>query len=207
MSAEVKAQVFEPFFTTKEKGKGTGLGLAMVFGIIKQSGGEIEIESAPNQGTTFFIYLPQADTALEGDVGDVVPDVALRGSETVLLVEDEASIRRIGERTLRKNGYAVLSASNGEEALRVVERHGRPADLLVTDVVLPGMSGRDLSQLLSASSVAGRTLFISGYTDDAIVRHGVLEPGLAFLGKPFSPNELLRKVRAVLDGPAHQARA
>ncbi|HAH08081.1 MAG TPA: hybrid sensor histidine kinase/response regulator, partial [Elusimicrobia bacterium] len=133
--------------------------------------------------------------------------VLLRGNETVLFVEDEDIIRRLGERALTASGYTVLAAANGPAALKVIERHGRPVDLLITDVVMPGMSGRDLAQSLGKKNMVRRTLFISGYTDDAIVRHGVLEPGLAFLYKPFAPSALLLKLREVLDGPADQARA
>jgi PAS domain S-box-containing protein len=209
MIDEVRAHLFEPFFTTKEKGKGTGLGLAMVFGIIKQSGGDIEVESAPDRGTTFRIYLPQIDASAQNKdrVKDRDKDVVLRGDETVLFVEDEDIILRLGERSLTGSGYTVLTAVDGSEALEVLERHGRPVDLLVTDVVMPDMSGRDLAREIARKNMARRTLFISGYTDDAIVRHGVLEPGLAFLYKPFSPKTLLSKLREVLDGPADKAKA
>jgi CheY-like chemotaxis protein len=208
MTEAVKAHVFEPFFTTKERGKGTGLGLSMVYGIIKQSGGEIEIESAPGRGTTFNVYLPRVDTAApaaERDAGTKLVEV-LRGNETVLLVEDEEMVRNLATRVLTANGYFVLSAANGPEALALLARHGKPVDVLVTDVVMPGMSGRDLSKEIAKKNFAHRTLFISGYTDDAIVHHGVLEPGLAFLNKPFTLESLLRKLREVLDGPAGQAR-
>jgi CheY-like chemotaxis protein len=213
MADEVKAHLFEPFFTTKGKGKGTGLGLAMVYGIIKQSGGAIEVESAPNGGTAFRIYLPQTETETHNKDMDKDEDEdedegrLVRGHETILLVEDEEIVRRLGERVLTANGYTVLTAVNGSEALKVLERHAKPVDLLVTDVVMPGMSGRELARALASKDMVRRTLFVSGYTDDAIVRHGVLEPGLAFLYKPFSPDVLLRKLREVLDGPADKARA
>ncbi|HAH04950.1 MAG TPA: hypothetical protein DCM05_00265 [Elusimicrobia bacterium] len=209
MTDEIKEHIFEPFYTTKEKGKGTGLGLSTVFGIIKQSGGEIEVESELNRGTTFRIYFPQIDTASKAKAKAKAKDnsVLLLGHETVLFVEDEDIIRRLGQRALIANGYTVLTAANGDEALKTIERHGRSVDLLVTDVVMPGMSGRDLARALAKKNMVRRTLFISGYTDDAIVQHGVLEPGLAFLYKPFSPNALLLKLREVLDGPADQARA
>ncbi|MFA6004206.1 MAG: PAS domain S-box protein [Elusimicrobiota bacterium] len=213
MDDTVKAHLFEPFFTTKEKGKGTGLGLAMVFGIIKQSGGEIEVESAVGRGSTFRIYLPQiedwgdaagTDKDKEGDreAGD-----SFRGNETVLFVEDEDTVRRLAERVLNANGYTVLAAASGPEALAVLERHGRPVDLLITDVVMPGMNGRELAQDLARRKLVRRIIYISGYTDEAIVKHGVLTPGLAFLPKPFSHAALLRRLREVLDGPADHAQA
>ena len=205
MSDEVKSHIFEPFFTTKEKGKGTGLGLSTVFGIIKQSGGEIALESSPGSGTTFQIYFPQMETAAPEKEKE--KEKPVRGHETILLVEDEDVIRRMGERILVANGYTVLTAADGQEALKVLERHANPVDLLVTDVVMPGMNGRELAREIARRKMAPRTLFTSGYTDDAIVRHGVLEPGLSFLYKPFSPDGLLRKLREVLDGPADQAKA
>ena len=204
MTDEAKKHLFEPFFTTKEKGKGTGLGLSTVFGIIKQSGGEILAESTPNSGTTFRIYFPQGETAPQDANKD--KDKSVRGHETVLLVEDEDIVRRLGERALVENGYKVLTAANGQEALKVLEQHAKPVDLLVTDVVMPGMNGRELAQEIARRNMASRTLFLSGYMDDAIVPHGVLEPGLAFLYKPFSPTVLLHKMREVLDGPAAQAK-
>ncbi|MBI4060701.1 MAG: PAS domain S-box protein [Elusimicrobia bacterium] len=209
MSDEVKERIFEPFFTTKEKGKGTGLGLSTVFGIIKQSGGEIEVDSEPGGGATFRIYFPQMEAAAPGKdrSKDKDGDGLVRGHEAVLFVEDEDIIRRLGERTLTANGYDVLSAASGPEALRALERRAKPVDLLVTDVVMFGMNGRELAQEVARRKMARRTLFISGYTDDAIVQHGVLEPGLSFLYKPFLPGALLRKLREVLDGPVDQAKA
>ena len=208
MSDEVKSHLFEPFYTTKEKGKGTGLGLATVIGIIKQSGGEIEVESAPNSGTTFRIYFPQMEAAArekdeEKEKEKEKPD---RGHETVLLVDDDATIRRLGERALVANGYTVLTAADGREALKMLTHHAKPVDLLVTDVMMPGMNGRDLAQEVARRNMARRTLFISGYAEPAMSRHEVVEPGLAFLHKPFSPEALLRKLREVLDGPAEQAK-
>jgi two-component system cell cycle sensor histidine kinase/response regulator CckA len=210
MTDEVKAQAFEPFFTTKEKGKGTGLGLSTVDGIIKQSGGEIETDSAPGQGTTFKIYFPQIEN--DNNIGNGIDkdkdnDVLIRGCETILLVEDEEGIRQLGERILSGNGYTVMTAASGAEGLKALERYGRPVDLVITDVVMPGMSGREMAREISRKNMSRRTLYISGYTDDAIVQHGVLEPGLSFLYKPFSAASLLRKMREVLDGPVHQAKA
>ncbi|MFA7008964.1 MAG: PAS domain S-box protein [Elusimicrobiales bacterium] len=211
MTDAVKTHLFEPFYTTKGKGKGTGLGLSTVFGIIKQSGGDIEVESTAGGGTTFRIYLPYIEVAVQDKdtVKDGYKDNAAlaRGTETVLLVEDEESLRRLGERLLRLNGYTVISAADGKEALEAAERHGKPVDLLLTDVVMPGMSGRELSMELARRKLIGWTLFMSGYTDDAIVQHGVLDPGIAFIYKPFTVEALSLKLREVLDGPADQAKA
>jgi len=209
MSAEVKDQIFEPFFTTKEKGKGTGLGLATVFGIIKQSGGEIEVESEPGRGTTFRIYLPHVEASIpeKDSEKDKKQEGAPRGTETILLVDDEESMRRLGERLLRASGYAVIAAAGGKEALEAAERHGKPVDLLLTDVVMPGMNGRELAQELAHRKLVKRTLYMSGYTDEAIVQHGVLEPGIAFIYKPFTVESLSSKLREVLDAPADQAKA
>jgi len=208
MTDNTKEHLFEPFFTTKEKGRGSGLGLSTVFGIVKQSGGEIEVESAPDRGTTFNIYLPHfiATAVNREEAKDTGGDTLLPGSETVLLVEDEESLRRLGERLLRMSGYTVISAANGAEALEVMERHGKTVDLLLTDVVMPGMSGRELSTELWRRKLVHRTLFMSGYTDEAISKHGVLEPGLAFIYKPFTVEALSRKLREVLDGPADKAK-
>lgn len=203
MSEVVRTHLFEPFFTTKRKGEGTGLGLSTVYGVIRQSGGDMEVESAPGRGTIFRIYLPQVDIAPKDKDNSAPP----RGNETILFVDDEDVLRRLGARALAASGYTVLVAANGMEARKVIERHGKPVDLVVTDVVMPGMSGREIAREISGKRMSGRTLYVSGYTDDAIVRHGVLEPGLAFLSKPFSPEVLLRKVREVLDGPPDQAKA
>lgn len=208
MTEAVKTHVFEPFFTTKGRGKGTGLGLSTVYGIVKQSGGEIEIESAQGRGTSFHIYFPQtaAQARSRNDGKGKGRGDVLHGDETILLVEDEESVRRLGERLLTANGYAVLSAASGEEALAALARHGKPVDALITDVVMPGMSGRELAREIAKKNLAHRTLFVSGYTDGDIARHGVLEAGLAFLNKPFTLDALLRKLREVLDGPADRAR-
>lgn len=209
MTAEVKGRIFEPFFTTKEPGKGTGLGLSTVFGIIKQSGGEITVESEPDKGTRFLVYLPLVDACLKGKDKDKAKAKAalLKGPETVLFVEDEESLRRLGVRILASGGYTWLTAANGAEALRVLERHGKPVDLLLTDVVMPGMDGRELALEMTRRKLVKRVLYMSGYTDDAIVKHGVLEPGIAFIYKPFTVDAVLSKLREVLDAPADQARA
>jgi CheY-like chemotaxis protein len=191
--------IFEPFFTTKEKGKGTGLGLSTVYGIVKQSGGYVWVYSEPGQGSTFKIYLPRVDERVEAVEPVRLPVEMLRGTETVLLVEDDAGVRALARGILKSGGYTVLEASNGAEALRVAEQHNDMIHLLVSDVVMPGMSGRQLGGRLAAIHPNIKTLYMSGYTDNAIVQHGILEPGLAFLQKPFMPDVLLRKVREALD--------
>jgi signal transduction histidine kinase len=199
MDAATQARIFEPFFTTKELGKGTGLGLATVFGIVKQSGGSIWVYSEPGHGTTFKVYLPRVDDATDQTAPAAEGSPLARASETILLVEDDDDVRALARETLEGNGYAVIPAASAAEALRVVGTRQQPIDLLVTDVVLPQVSGRGLADLLTPGHRDLRVLYISGYTDDAIVRHGVLEAGTAFLQKPFTPHTLLSKVRKVLD--------
>ncbi|MDO9123155.1 MAG: ATP-binding protein, partial [Deltaproteobacteria bacterium] len=199
MTPEVKAKLFEPFFTTKEKGKGTGLGLSTVYGIVKQSGGNIWVYSEPGQGTTFKIYLPRVDEPLEEAGERVVQKELPCGGETILVVEDEEKVRQVTVQILTKNGYTVLEASHGDEAKQICEQHGGPIHLIVTDVVLPGMNGRELAESLASRYPGAKVLYMSGYTDNAIVHHGVLEKGLHFLQKPFNLEGLLRKVREVLD--------
>ncbi len=197
MSEEVKAHLFEPFFTTKGVGQGTGLGLSMVYGIIKQSGGAISVYSELGQGTTFRIYLPRVD---EAPVAAEAPQAALpRGGETILLVEDSPDVRRFTMRLLQSLGYRVLEAGNGAEALALVDRFADPIHLLLTDVVMPEMSGREVAEKLVALRPTLRVLYMSGYTDNAIVHRGVLDEGMQFIPKPFRPEELAVKVRAVLD--------
>jgi PAS domain S-box-containing protein len=206
MTPEVRARIFEPFFTTKGPGRGTGLGLATVLGIVKQSGGHVEVYSEPGLGTSFKVYLPRLEQPAPPGAPPAAPKPPPQGSETVLLVEDDEAVRALGRQALRKNGYHVLEAANGEEALRVAEQHAGPLDLLVTDVVMPGLGGRTLSQRLAVRYPSLKTLFVSGYTDDAVIRHGILQADVAFLQKPFSPSALAHKVREVLDaacgGPA-----
>jgi len=201
MDEETKARIFEPFFTTKVRGKGTGLGLATVYGIVQQTGGHIWPYSERGQGTTMRVYLPRVDEPADPieRPGDVAPET-LRGSETILLVEDEAPVRAVTRQLLQRNGYTVLEAPDGPTALALVdgEKGSQHVDLLLTDVIMPGMSGRELAEQLKARRPEVRALFMSGYTDDAVVRHGMLEPGLAYLEKPFRPTALLRKVREVL---------
>ena len=201
MSREVQEKAFEPFFTTKEKGKGTGLGLSTVYGIVKQSGGNIWIDSEPGQGTTFKIYLPKVEGALDplARRGD---SASLReGTEVVLLVEDEAPVLDLVAHFLRHQGYAVLEAADGEQALRIAEEQGKERiHLLLTDVVMPKMSGKELADRLKSLRPDLKVLFISGYTDNAIVRHGMLDAGVNFLQKPFSVATLGQKIRGALDG-------
>ncbi|OGS14348.1 MAG: hypothetical protein A2285_06655 [Elusimicrobia bacterium RIFOXYA12_FULL_57_11] len=206
---DAREHMFEPFFTTKEKGKGTGLGLSTVFGIVKQSGGDIEVESKTDNGTIFRIYFPHIEVSVQSKSRNKNKDKnnLLHGSETVLLVEDEDGLRRLGERLLLMNGYSVIVAADGKEALEAVKRHGKPVDLLMTDIIMPGMNGRELATELARGKLAGRTLFMSGYTDDEIAQHGVLEPGISFIYKPFTIEALSLKVREVLDGPADKAKA
>jgi PAS domain S-box-containing protein len=203
MSEEVLGRIFEPFFTTKPAGSGTGLGLSVVFGIVKQNGAEIEVQSSPGKGSVFCVYFPLAATEPQADGSAQATPAG--GTETVLLVDDDEAMRRIGTRLLKAFGYEVLCAADGKEALELMTRRGKPADLLITDVVMPGMSGRELARELARLKLAGRTLYMSGYTDDAIMEHGVLEPGIAFLYKPFSSDGLAAKVREILDGPPGQA--
>jgi len=200
MDAETQSHVFEPFFTTKGPGKGTGLGLPTVYGIVEQSGGHIFVDSAPGKGTRFRIYLPQvAEAAGEVDGGrrSAAPK---GGSETILLVEDEDALRELSAELLETSGYAILAACSGAEALVLAERHPGVIDLLLTDVIMPEMSGRELAERLRLIRPETKVLFVSGYTDDAVLRHGVLQDQVHFLQKPFAAQDLERKVREVL-GP------
>jgi CheY-like chemotaxis protein len=200
MDEATKARLFEPFFTTKEVGKGTGLGLATVYGIVKQSSGTIEVYSELGRGTTFKVYLPYLKNPDSSSKS--FPDLRHlpTGTETVLLVEDEEPVRSLARIALQSNGYTVLEAPGADEALYLCGRHPGPIHLLLTDVVMPRMGGRQVAEIVVAQRPGIKVLYLSGYTDDAIVRHGVLGPDMAFLQKPFTPSLLARKVRAVLDG-------
>jgi two-component system, cell cycle sensor histidine kinase and response regulator CckA len=198
MDEETRRRLFEPFFTTKPAGRGTGLGLATVYGIVKQSKGSIWVYSEPGKGTTFKIYLPAVGGAATPVTAPPVDVPALVGTETVLLVEDQVEVRGLIEKTLGRAGYRVLAASDGAEALGVARVHDGPIHVLLTDVVLPGKSGREIAREILTVRDDVRVLYMSGYTDDAIVRHGVLEAGLAFIQKPFAGSGLLHKVREVL---------
>ncbi|MCZ7584197.1 MAG: response regulator [Deltaproteobacteria bacterium] len=200
MDEQTQQKIFEPFFTTKEQGKGTGLGLATVYGIVTQSEGYIWLYSEPGRGTTFKVYLPRIDAPA---TGKIKPDTAVSAARpaTILIVEDEDAVRNLAERILKKSGYTVLTAARGSDALRLCAEHDGAIDLLITDVIMPQMSGREIADRLSALQPTLKVLYMSGYTDDAIVHHGVLDPGTNFVGKPFSSADLTIKVRNVLEMP------
>ena len=200
MDAETQSHIFEPFFTTKEAGKGTGLGLSTVYGIVKQSGGYVWVYSEPGRGATFKIYLPWATEAGETVKAEKPAERLARGWETILLVEDQPGLRGLAQTVLESAGYRVLVASHPQEAVGICEGEAAPIHLLLTDVVLPGMSGRVLADHIVFSMPEMKVLYMSGYTDNAVVHHGVLKEGMNFLQKPFSPDVLLRKVREALNG-------
>ncbi|HEU5411766.1 MAG TPA: response regulator, partial [Candidatus Acidoferrales bacterium] len=201
MDAATQAHIFEPFFTTKEKGKGTGLGLATVYGIVKQSGGYIWVYSEPGKGATFKIYLPRVikDAGQAGQKPE--PRRSGRGSETILLVEDEKGVRDLAREYLTEAGYIVLEAENAEQALRIARERTAKIDLLFTDVVMAGISGRQLAEQMQQLRPGLRVLYMSGYTDEAIVHHGILGRGMTLLQKPFTLNSLALKIRETLDQP------
>jgi PAS domain S-box-containing protein len=198
MDKETQKHIFEPFFTTKEVGKGTGLGLSTIYGIIKQNNGFVRVYSEPGQGSTFKVYLPRVRGNAEPEEKEQTPVDDLSGSETVLIVEDNDSLRNFAQKVLHIYGYRTLNAENGEDALRVCKEHDGQIDLMITDVVMPKMGGKKLSERLQPLYPQMKVIYMSGYTDNAIVHHGVLEPGLNFLEKPFTPESLGRKVREAL---------
>jgi CheY-like chemotaxis protein len=200
MDRETLKHIFEPFFTTKERGKGTGLGLATVYGIVTQSGGHVFVYSELAKGTTFKVYLPRIAQAEPDATGTAGPRTSPQGYETILVVEDENTVRLVAVANLRKAGYHVLEARNAEEALQVLTAHGRPIDLVLTDVLMPGIHGPELVKRIKERQPEIKTLYMSGHADDALLHHGVLEGGLAFLEKPFTRDELTSRVREVLDG-------
>jgi len=199
---DVRSRLFEPFFTTKERGKGTGLGLSTVYGIVKQSGGEIWVYSEPGKGTTFKIYLPRLadDEAQPARAAETSP--VERGDETILLAEDEPGVRALAREVLRQHGYQVLEAMDVNDALRICREHPEGIDLLLTDVVMPVMSGRELAERVAEIRPEIKVLYMSGYTDNIVVSHGVTSIDKEFLQKPFTPRSLARKVRESLDRTA-----
>jgi two-component system, cell cycle sensor histidine kinase and response regulator CckA len=198
---QTKARIFEPFFTTKEVGKGTGLGLSTVYGIVKQSGGHIWVYSEVGLGTAFKIHFPRIGEGAQEYKRSTQPEEVLHGTETILLAEDEETVLKLACQVLRMYGYKVLDAANGGAAFLICERVTEPIHLLISDVVMPEMSGRELSERLSRLRPKMKVLYMSGYTDDAIVHQGVLDEGASFIQKPFAPDALARKVREILDAP------
>jgi len=199
MDKETLSRIFEPFFTTKEKGKGTGLGLSTVYGIVKQSGGNTWVYSEPGKGTTFKIYLPRVEKQIEATEDTEAVAESLTGSETILVVEDNEMVRDLAQSILQHYGYDVLEAQDGEEAIKVSKGHDGPIHLMLTDVVMPGMDGNEMAEHITALRPNLKIIYMSGYTENAIVHHGVLDLKTAFIQKPFTPQSLARKVREVLD--------
>ena len=200
MSPEVLARIFDPFFTTKEAGKGTGLGLSIVYGIVRRAGGAVEVESDPGRGTTFRIYLPRAIATQPAIVAVGEPPASRKRGERILMVEDDAGVRTLAERVMRRLGYDVTIAASAEEALRSLTEDPRPLDLLVTDLVMPGMSGRELAETLRALQPGLRVLFTSGYSSDQVLRRSLAEGEGIFLEKPFAPEEFERALRRSMEG-------
>jgi CheY-like chemotaxis protein len=203
MDAETLSRVFEPFFTTKEVGQGTGLGLSTVYGIVKQSGGHVTVRSAPGEGAAFTVYLPRTtDAEARAEASREGQPRAAGGPETILVVEDERAVRSLVKEILETNGYSVLEAGNADEALRAVQAYEGTIDLLLSDVVMPGMSGPSLAVQLRAMRPSIAVLFMSGYAEEPVELRGIVEKGAGFLAKPFTLAALTRKVREVLDAKA-----
>jgi two-component system cell cycle sensor histidine kinase/response regulator CckA len=198
MTKEVKEQIFDPFFTTKEKGKGTGLGLSTVYGIVKQSGGDIYVYSERNKGTTFKIYLPRVFEPQE-KLKKLTSEEIPRGKERILVVEDDRMVRRLAVDILKRQGYRVLEATEGGEALVICEKEKDPIDLILTDIVMPHINGPELIERLKQVRADFKVLYMTGYTDEAIVQHGVVDKTIDLIHKPFTIEKLERKVREVLD--------
>jgi CheY-like chemotaxis protein len=200
MNDDVKAHLFEPFFTTKQKGRGTGLGLATTYGAVKQSGGSIEVYSEQGKGTTFKIYLPALDEpAQQLDLEKPTSSSIPKGEETILLVEDEKIVRELAVKMLRRMNYNILCAASGVEAIKIAQQYEDVISLLITDVVMPGMNGRELARQLQQMRPTIKILFTSGYTENAIAHHGIIDKNLNFIGKPYSSRELGQKIRSLLD--------
>jgi CheY-like chemotaxis protein len=199
MDEPTRQRIFEPFFTTKEVGRGTGLGLSTVYGIVKQSGGSVWVYSEPGHGTTFKVYFPRVD-GVPAAVAGSARQGEDRGTETILLVEDQPALRLLAKRVLEAAGYTVIDSANGQDAIAASDAFEGPIHLLLTDVVMPGMNGRAVAAEITARRAQTRVLFTSGYTDDAILRHGVLDDASRFISKPYTPTELRRKVRQAIDG-------
>ena len=198
MDSATRQNIFEPFFTTKQQGKGTGLGLATVYGMVKQSGGDIWVYSEPGQGTTFKLYFPRVTEAVSAGASEESTLSRQLCSETVMLVEDETQVRELTQRMLKQLGYTVLTAAKGDEAIELSSAHPGAISLLVTDVVMPNMSGKQVADALVVTRPDIKVLFLSGYTDNTVGNHGVLDSNVNFLAKPFSRETLARKIREVL---------
>jgi CheY-like chemotaxis protein len=202
MDRDVQTRIFEPFFTTKPVGQGTGLGLSTVYGIVKQSDGFVWVYSEPGLGTTFKIYLPRVGAAHSPPLPVDQTPATRGGAETIFIVEDEDLVRELASRSLRERGYRVIEARQGAEALRLLEQQPAAVDLVITDVVMPEMGGRELARRLAALRPSLPVLFISGYTGEDVIQRGLLEPRAPFQQKPFTPDGLARKVREMLDAAA-----